>query len=218
MPSASTEMTVKLAQDFAAVGKALEGWQKYLKAADSPPSEAGIKKVQAAYDKIKPQIVKFAAGIKAKPPQFPDESDYKPRRKEVTAMTALAGKVDKMVKKEISEAKNEVTVQCVAAAKSELVGKDKKLAQALMMVARGDKGRSGPKEADIKEYNHIHIGGNAKYNLLFQPAKKLVLGTLNFHLDSSNSKSEKENIKKIAKRSGGAVTLKINGDMVAEKK
>ena len=74
--------------------------------------------------------------------------------------------------------------------------RDKKLAQALKMGARGDKGRAGPKENGIKEYNHIHVGGNAKYNLLFQPNNKLILGTLNFHLDSSNSDLKKREIKK----------------------
>ena len=90
------------------------------------------------------------------------------------------------------------------------------MAQALKMVADGTKGRAGPADKDIKEYNHIHIGGNANYNLLFQPGKKLVLGTLDFHLDNSCSESQKKEIKKVAARGGGTVTLVISGDDITE--
>jgi hypothetical protein len=217
MATASAEMTTKLATDFLAVGKILEDMQKFINSVDDSPNEAEVAKLQAAFDRIKGQVVSFAAGLKNKPPIFPDEAAYKDRRKDVTAFAASAAKIDKAIALEKEALSKEVTVKAVSGAKAELVGKDKGLAQALTMVARGEKGRAGPKEEGVKQYNHIHVGGNAQVNLLFQPASKLVLGVLGFHLEKGLDKGKIDKIKKVASRSGSTITLKINDDTVSEK-
>ena len=218
MPSASAQMIVALAKDSKAMGASLDTMQAHVKKMGEPESGPVIEKLQAQYDKLKPAVDRFVRELTLKPPIFADEDDYKASRKLNTGLMALIEKAEKMAVKEAAEAKSEITIEAVATAKDELIGTDKKLAQALKAVARGDKGRAGPKDAEIDEYNHIHIGGNAKSNLVFQPAKKLILGTLNFHLDSTNNKAEKAKIKKVAGRGGGKITLVINGDEVSVKK
>ena len=217
MPTASAQMIVALAKDSKAMGASLEKMQAHVKKIGAPDSAPVIAKLQAEYDKLKPAVDRFVRDLTLKPPIFATDTDYIASRKLNTALLGLIGKAEKMVVKEAAEAKNEITIDAVATAKEELIGTDKKLAQALKAVARGDKGRAGPKDDDIAEYNHIHIGGNAKSNLLFQHGKKLILGTLAFHLDSTNNKAEKLKIKKVAGRSGGKITLVINGDEVSVK-
>jgi hypothetical protein len=218
MPSASAQMIVALAKDAKAIDAALEKMQAHVKKIGEPASMPIIEKLQGQFDKFKPAVDRFVRELALKPPIFADETDYKASRKLITGLMGLVEKTTKMVAKEQADAKNEVTIDAVTAAESELVGTDKKLAQALKAVARGDKGRAGPKEKGIDEYNHIHIGGNAKSNLLFQPGKKLVLGILSFHLDSGNNDQEKAKIKKVAGRGGGKITLVINGDDISVKK
>lgn len=218
MPSASAQMIVALAKDSKAMGASLEKMQAHVKKLGEPDSAPVIEKLQAQYDKLKPAVDRFVRDLTLKPPLFADEDDYKASRKLNTGLMSLIEKAEKMVVKEAAEAKNEITIEAVATAKDELIGIDKKLAQALKAVARGDKGRAGPKDDDIDEYNHIHIGGNAKSNLVFQPGKKLILGVLSFHLDSTNNKAEKAKIKKVAGRGGGKITLVINGDDISAKK
>ncbi len=217
MPTASAQMIVGLAKDSKAMGAALEKMQAHVKKMGEPDSAPVIEKLQGQYDKLKPAVDRFVRDLTLKPPLFADEDDYKASRKLNTGLMGLIEKAEKMVTKEVAEAKNEITIDAVASAKDELIGTDKKLAQALKAVARGDKGRAGPKDDDIDEYNHIHIGGNAKSNLVFQPGKKLILGILSFHLDSTNNKAEKAKIKKVAGRSGGKITLVINGDDISVK-
>lgn len=217
MPTASAQMIVGLAKDSKAMGAALEKMQAHVKKMGEPDSAPVIEKLQGQYDKLKPAVDRFVRDLTLKPPLFADEDDYKASRKLNTGLMGLIEKAEKMVTKEVAEAKNEITIEAVASAKDELIGTDKKLAQALKAVARGDKGRAGPKDDDIDEYNHIHIGGNAKSNLVFQPGKKLILGILSFHLDSTNNKAEKAKIKKVAGRSGGKITLVINGDDISVK-
>lgn len=217
MPTASAQMIVALAKDAKAIEAALAKMQVHVKKLGEPDSAPVIEKLQGQFDKFKPAVDRFVRELSLKPPIFAGEDDYKASRKLITGLIGLIEKAEKMVTKEQAEAKNEITIEAVATAKDELIGTDKKLAQALKAVVRGDKGRAGPKEDDIDEYNHIHIGGNAKSNLVFQPAKKLILGILNFHLDSSNNKAEKAKIKKVAGRGGGKITLVINGDDISVK-
>lgn len=216
MPTASGQMIEKLAADAKVVTTALGKMQDYLDKAGDPPSRAVIEKLADRFKVFSPRIDKFAKEITLKPPIFADETAYGAVRKLLTAVMADLAKAAKTVAAEQEAAKKAVKVKVVSAAKAECLIKDKKMAQALKMVADGTKGRAGPAEKDIKEYNHIHIGGNAKYNLLFQPGKKLVLGTLDFHLDSSCSEAQKKEIKKVAARSGGTVTLVISGDDISE--
>lgn len=217
MATASSEMTLKLVADFRAVDKVLTDAAKFFKEVDDSPSEADVKKIQAVFDKIEPQITKFGAGITQKPPTFPPEDDYKKRRAEVTALLTAAAKVAKALQKEKEALKNEVTVKAVSSAKSELIGKDKGLAQALTMVARGEKGRSGPKVKGIKEYSHIHIGGNAQSNLLYQTGSRLVLGVIGFHMEKGLDDGKMKQIENVASRSGSTVVLKIDEAIVSLK-
>ncbi|MEO6298440.1 MAG: hypothetical protein ABIV25_13165 [Paracoccaceae bacterium] len=216
MPTASSQMIEKLAADGKVVTATLGKMKDYLDDAGDPPSKDAIEKLATQFAVFSPRIDKFAREIALKPPIFADEAAYELVRKLLTATMAGVAKTARVMAAEQAAAKLAVKVKVVSAAKSECLIKDKKMAQALKMVADGTKGRAGPADKDTKEYNHIHIGGNAKYNLLFQPGKKLVLGTLNFHLDSTCSDSQKKEIKKVAGRSGGTVTLVISGDEISE--
>lgn len=217
MPSASSDMIKKLATDAASVKAILAKLKADIAKLGESENEPAVTKLETAFGLINPQIEKFARDIDLKPPIFADEKPYGDRRKDLTGLTAVLAKVAKSVAAEVVAAKSEIIVEAVSAAESELVINDKKLAQALKAVARGDKGRAGPKEDGIKEYNHIHVGGNAKYNLLFQPGKKLVLGTIDFHIDSDNSKAQKEKVKKVAGRAGGKIKIAISGDTITLK-
>ncbi|MBC7477131.1 MAG: hypothetical protein H7317_03440 [Pseudorhodobacter sp.] len=216
MPTASGQMIEKLDADGKVVKAALAKMKDYLDDAGEPDSKDAIEKLTTQFAVFSPRIDKFAREILLKPPIFADEAAYTLVRKLLTATMASVAKTAKVVAAEQAAAKLAVKVKVVSAAKSECLIKDKKMAQALKMVASGTKGRAGPAEKDVKEYNHIHIGGNARYNLLFQPGKKLVLGTLDFHLDTSCSDAQKKEIKKVAARSGGTVTLVISGDEITE--
>ena len=213
MATASSEMVAQLSKDATTVKSALAKFGKHLESAeDDAPSRAVIGKVADKFKLIQPQIEKFDREIKEKPPRFPEDGAYRDRRKDVTALLALLPKIAKQVALEQAQAKSGVSISVVSAAENEIVIKDKKLAQALKAVARGDKGRTGPKDGDLPEFNHIHIGGNAKWNLLFNPKNKVVYGTVDFHIDSGMAKSQQEKVKKVAKRSGGKITVIVNGD------
>ena len=109
-----------------------------------------------------------------------------------------------------------VLVSAYASAKGELLGKDAKLCQALAAVAGGAKGRTGPKEKDVEEYNHIHVGGFANDNLLFEVKSRVVLGRLDFHLETGLNDAKKKRIKQVAGRSGSKVQLQVLDDEVVE--
>ncbi len=209
MATASTQMIDKLAQDGAAVGKALEKLTAYVKENNSSAVASTVETLDKTYKVLAPRIEKWAREVLLKPPIFASEDDYKKIRAALTAITPKVVTSTKKMAEEIKANASAVVVKVVSGAVSEVLIKDAKMAQALTMVAQGNKGRAGPKEEGTKEYSHIHIGGNAKENLIFQPGKKLVLGVLNFHLDSENSKSQKEQTKKVASRSGAVVELKI---------
>ncbi|OIQ29475.1 MAG: hypothetical protein BM562_11020 [Alphaproteobacteria bacterium MedPE-SWcel] len=212
MPTASKEMISKLDADASAADTALTKLKKYADDFKDRPSQPIIDKLLKQFAAIQPQIIKFKRDADRSPAILCDEGDYKKRRKELTKLIQIIDKTKKAVAKEIASAKKEITVKAVSASESELVISDKKMEQALKAVARGDRGRAGPKEAGIKEYNHIHIGGNARFNLLFQPQTKLVLGTIGFHIESTNSKQQKDRVKKVAGRTGSKITLVIGDD------
>lgn len=217
MATASVAMITKLADDANAVDAALTKMQGQIDKVGLLKSAPLVSDIRGKFARVYPQLKKFARDAARSPMILVEEDVYKKARKILTNMIKVTQKVGRVVAKEVADIKSEITVEIVSAAESEIYVNDKKLAQALKMVARGNSGRSGPKVDGIKEYSHIHVGGNAKYNLLFQPAKKLVLGTLNFHLDSSNSDSQKKKIKKVAARSGGKMTMAIRGDEIIKK-
>lgn len=215
MPTASTSMIEKLAADAATMKKALVRLEKHVTDNATSPSKAPVEKLSQAFNRILPQIEKFERDVKREPPIYADEDDYKLRRKDMTALMSVLPKLLKAVGAEQASAKAGISLQAAAAAENEIVINDKKMAQALKAVARGDKGRTGPKDDELPEFNHIHIGGNAKWNLLFNPKSKLVYGTVDFHIDSSMSESQKAKVKKVAKRSGSKITVVIDGDDIA---
>lgn len=217
MATASKDMITKLNNDATAVKTVLAKMQKKVDKMGDAVTGPHVAALQVKFGKVHPQIEKFARDAARDPAILAKEDDYKKCRKFLTNVIGFVQKTSKAVDKEVATLKNEITVQAVSSAEGELLVNDKKLAQALKMVARGDKGRSGPVEAGVKKYNHIHVGGNANDNLLFQPAKKLILGTLNFHLEAGNSKSQKAKIKSVAGRSGSKITLAINGDVISKK-
>ncbi len=102
----------------------------------------------------------------------------------------------------------------VTAARSEVEGNDPAMAQAVRMVFAGTAtGRSAPGTTGI---NHIHVGGNAQLNLLFDTASGVVLGVVNGHMDKGMSPSVRSQADKVMSRRGGqTVTLRVHGSRVS---
>ncbi len=217
MATASVQMIAKLAEDAEAVDGALTKMQAQIQKSDLNKSAPLVADIRGKFDRVYPQFQKFARDAARSPMILVDEDVYKKARKILTNMIKVTQKVGKAVAKEAADVKNEITLEVVGAAENEIVVQDKKLIQALKMVARGNNGRSGPIERGVPENCHIHVGGNAKYNLMFQPGKKLILGTINFHIDSSNSDSQTKKVIKVAKRGGSKFTIAIRGDEIVKK-
>lgn len=216
MPTASFDMIQQLFDHGKAAEKKMGKLEAHVKAHSDSPSAKKIDDAGKLLVRVMPQVEKFQRDAGRSPAILADENDYKKCRALLTKIIGAIVKVEKAVSKEKFDDDDEVTeVKCVSAARSELLGTDAKLAQALIMVATGVKGRTGPKQKDVPKYNHIHIGGNAKYNLLFQPNNGLVLGTIDFHIDKSNNTQQQEAVKAVATRSGSKVTLKVSGKKVS---
>lgn len=221
MATASLAMIEQIHKDFQLTTKNLEKLGAMSKkTTQSKDWIALFEKVEGAHTPRKPMIENYlihaTKGTNKGLIEFVDEAKYKDERKSLTIRMKLVEKLAKAFSKQAEKDGAEIIIEAVSAAQSELIKKDKKLAQALTMVATGQKGRSGPKQDKLEEYSHIHIGGNAKYNLLFRPGSKLVLGTIDFHIDKTNSESEKAKVRKVASRSGGKVTLKVIGDTISK--
>jgi len=215
MPTASSDMIQQLFDHGKAAEKKISKMHLHLDKHPDSPSKKKIEDAGNLLSRVMPQVEKFQRDAQRNPPIFAEEGDYKKCRTLLTKIIGAIVKTEKAVSKEKFDDGDEVTeVQCVSAARSELLGSDAKLAQALIMVATGVKGRTGPKQKGVPRYNHIHIGGNAKYNLLFQPNNGLVLGTINFHIDKSNNDQQQEEVKAVATRSGSKTTLKVSGKRV----
>ncbi|MEM7440602.1 MAG: hypothetical protein AAF393_13465 [Pseudomonadota bacterium] len=214
MPTASFEMIEKLSADGASTKTKLAKLAAHVKKHPGSPNAGKINEAIKAFTRMHPQVEKFQRDADRKPPILADETKYKTCRKLMTGVMKVAEATAKKVSKEAIEENDDITVQAYTAARSELTGTDAKLAQALTMVATGVKGRTGPKESGVPKYNHIHIGGNAKNNLLFQPDKGIVLGTIPFHIDKKNNDQQKAQVKAVASRSGGKVTLTVTGNKI----
>jgi hypothetical protein len=94
---------------------------------------------------------------------------------------------------------------------SEATGSAKK--DVIRILARTATGRTSPNGKS----NHVHIGGNANYNVLFKVDSTgaiQILGFVNFHMDSSMHKGQKTQVENIEKRSGNFQKVEI--DMVAK--
>lgn len=95
----------------------------------------------------------------------------------------------------------------------EIKGKDKKMAQAVRMVIDNTAdGRSAPGATGI---NHIHVGGNARLNLLFHKSSRLVLGVVNDHMDSKMAPATRSEIDRVVgRKTGSKVDIEVDGDTV----
>jgi len=219
MAFASASMVATLVKDLKPVEGKITKLKAYAKDYDQSTLLVGIAGLDVPLVKCKPRIEKWERELKLKPPIFPDNDDYKSVRGE---LTKLIGQAEGLEKKMVAEKKifdGAVTVKVVGAAKDEILGKDKALAQALSAVARGDKGRSSPKTDDLPALYHIHIGGNASDNLVFNPSKKLILGRIPFHMDKTMNDSKKAKVKKVCERSSGTFTaLVLNKEDIVEDK
>lgn len=96
-------------------------------------------------------------------------------------------------------------------AMDEIKGRDAKMAQAVRMVFNETaNGRSAPGTTGIK---HIHVGGNAKMNLLFKG--KVVLGVVDGHMDRNMSPSVASEADKVAGRARQTtVDVEVEGNEV----
>ncbi|MBD9359203.1 hypothetical protein EBB_01300 [Methylomonas sp. EbB] len=87
------------------------------------------------------------------------------------------------------------------------------LAGALRMVFnKTAKGRSAPGSTNV---NHIHVGGNAQLNLLFDSVSYTVLGLVNGHMEKGMSQKIANEASRVMQRFGtGTTTLVIEGDSI----
>lgn len=150
----------------------------------NPGQLSKVLKQDAAKDlgrKIKNGVAVADYEVKAKITKaidaaFPDEG-----RATEAHIQQVAEKIDDILKVQKQEEETKVdTGKVVKDAWDEVKGRDAKMAQAVRMVITGTaRGRTAPGTTGIK---HIHVGGNAKLNLLFKD--DLVLGIVNGHLDN----------------------------------
>jgi len=177
---------------------------------------AVLLKSAGKLEDIPPAIEKKFPAIKQ---LLDDIHDMDPSRTSVDDFTKQLKKCSELIK-DVEKAKaayKPVIVKAYTAARNELIGKDAKVCQALAAVVRGDKGRTGPKEKDVEQYNHIHIGGNANDNLLFKVQSRVVLGRLKFHLEKGLNDGKKKQIKNVAGRSGATIELTaVDGEVTEE--
>jgi hypothetical protein len=98
-------------------------------------------------------------------------------------------------------------------AMGEIEGHDKVLAKAVTMVFnKSARGRSAPGTTNV---NHIHVGGNAQLNLLFDTVSYTVLGLVNGHMDKNMSPSVSNQATKVSQRyAGSSVSMVIDGDNI----
>jgi hypothetical protein len=105
--------------------------------------------------------------------------------------------------------------QVHAQAVAEIEGSSPQMAQAVRMVFNNTAdGRSAPGTSGI---NHIHVGGNAQLNLLFDSANGTILGIVNGHMESQMKASLHTEANKVSSRKGGAtVKMKVSGNTVSQ--
>ncbi|MFL4470922.1 hypothetical protein ACERZ8_13920 [Tateyamaria armeniaca] len=233
MATASDDMVAQLYTHGKAAKSKMGTLAAHVKTHKKSPNAQKIVDTGVAFRKIMTEVERFHDDMQKKPPALPEESAYKSIRAALTKIISVIVKLEKAIGKEEDdqddndvepapeaapepEPQSGVTeVECYSAARKELVGTDAKLAQALVQIATGVPGRTGPKDKDVPKFNHIHIGGNAKNNVLFQPNTRVVLGIIDFHIEKSNNKQQKEAVKKVAERSGAKTTLKVEGSKVS---
>lgn len=222
MATASQDMTQKLVKDAKQAESDIAELEKYLDAAEDHDKEKpkgpcqAIERLIKDYNKVAQQVAKFERGLKAKPLSLPDEKDYKNLRKTITNAAKFIDMTQKNVKKEAAEKKKDVEIQCIASAKGDFIGGNTQKAMcAALKTALANRGRTGPKKDGVDEFLHIHVAGS-KVNVLHR--KKVLLGTVDFHIDSGNNKQQIKAVEKVAKASGSKVTLIIGADNIIREK
>ncbi|MFC7421210.1 hypothetical protein ACFQNF_15210 [Iodobacter arcticus] len=102
-----------------------------------------------------------------------------------------------------------------AQAVAEIEGSNPQMAQAVRMVFNNTAdGRTAPGTSGI---NHIHVGGNAQLNLLFDSTSATILGIVNGHMDSQMKTSLRAEASRVSSRKGGAtVNMKVSGNTVSQ--
>lgn len=98
---------------------------------------------------------------------------------------------------------------------SGIEGTDRLMAQAVAMVFNGTAtGRTAPGTGGV---NHIHVGGNAQLNLLFDTATSTVLGVVNGHMDRTMSPSVRQEAERVSQRRGGpAVRMRVMDSAISQ--
>ncbi len=95
------------------------------------------------------------------------------------------------------------------AAVGEIEGTDGAMAATVTMVFnRTAGGRSSPGTSGI---NHIHVGGNAHQNLLFDAMSYVIYGVVNAHMEGSLS-NEQFRVMSRKTQGGAPVTMRVLGD------
>ena len=102
--------------------------------------------------------------------------------------------------------------QAHPAAVSEIEGTDAAMAQAVRMVFNHTaSGRTSPGTTGV---NHIHVGGNAGVNLLFDAVSFVVYGVVNAHMEGALSNAQNQVISR--KTQGGIpVAMRVVGNTVS---
>ncbi len=99
---------------------------------------------------------------------------------------------------------------------SAIEGTDKVLAKAVTMVFnQSARGRTAPGTTNV---NHIHVGGNAQLNLLFDAVSYTVLGLVHGHMDRNMAPTVAHEASTVTGRYGGAsISMVIDGDNIMRK-
>jgi len=96
---------------------------------------------------------------------------------------------------------------------SEIEGGNAVMAKAVTMVFnKSAGGRTAPGTTNV---NHIHVGGNAQLNLLFDTITYTVLGLVYGHMDKNMTTSIRNQADKVTKRfANRSVAMLVDGDNI----
>lgn len=100
------------------------------------------------------------------------------------------------------------------AAAPEIEGNDPAMSQAVKMVFNQTaKGRTSPGTLGV---NHIHVGGNAQRNILFDVNTSTILGVVNGHMEKAMSPKVRAEESRVMLRKGSpTVRMRVIGNMIS---
>jgi hypothetical protein len=103
-----------------------------------------------------------------------------------------------------------------AKAAEEIVAGGLDIAQALRMIFGGT--ASGRTPRGTSGVNHIHVGGNAQLNILFDTSNNRVLGLVHGHMDDKMSPPIRKEAEEVTSRKGTSVSsdvaIRVVGDLI----